>query len=76
MVEFAAGIMLGGSIGAVIMGALVGQARDSVARRVDSRSARTEGRITHRPVELAAGDRTLFVTRAAAVALAHHQRLH
>lgn len=27
-IEFAAGIMLGGSIGAVIMGALVAQARD------------------------------------------------
>jgi hypothetical protein len=35
MIEFAAGIMVGGSIGAVIMGALVAQARDAALRRPD-----------------------------------------
>ena len=50
MIEFAAGIMLGGSIGAVIMGALVGQAKASVAERLTP-PVRARARITRRPAQ-------------------------
>jgi hypothetical protein len=49
MIEFAAGIMLGGSIGAIIMGALVSQAKASVTERLTP--VRGHGRITRRPAQ-------------------------
>lgn len=48
MVEFAAGIVLGGSIGAVIMGALISQSRAAVTDE-PSASAPTRARITRLP---------------------------
>jgi hypothetical protein len=49
MLEFAAGIMLGGSIGAVIMGALLGQTRkDSSADLADRLEVRPPSPAVHR----------------------------
>jgi hypothetical protein len=56
MIEFAAGIMLGGSLGAVIMGALVGQARESGSRDLDPTPFRS---VAARP------DRRGIISRAA-----------
>jgi len=69
MIEFAAGIMLGGSIGAVIMGALVSQAKASVAERLPL-PVRAYGRLAPRPAQHA-----MFVA-ANATTLPASQLLH
>ncbi|MBI3768688.1 MAG: hypothetical protein HY271_09370 [Deltaproteobacteria bacterium] len=49
MIEFAAGIMVGGSVGAVIMGALLSQAR-AVTGDVRGATTRRHPRIADRPL--------------------------
>lgn len=78
MIEFAAGIMLGGSLGAVIMGALVGRSREAGSRDVDpatfrSVAARPDRRrgIVSRAWEdrfVAAGDPRAIVFASGAIA--------
>jgi len=88
MIEFAAGIMLGGSIGAVIMGALVAQVRapetrdldPSVMRAVAARPYRRSRGIASRPaknrfVAVSTPLATTFGTGAAA-GTPHRGRLH
>lgn len=75
MLEFAAGLMIGGSIGAVIMGALLAQTRESFAvhrepsrRHAAAASAEARGfRLTPRPApaQLEPGLALLLGTAAA-----------